>query len=319
MSEPGRVRQWVGRAFGTALIAVLAVGVALTFVDTAAPRHAAADDVRGDPTVMTEAAAEGLVTSLELTGWDCYASLDVPPLTRCFETRAAAGAKAQAELALTASGRGTISSVSVNAMSTDDDGAHRELAAQAARLIGDHLLGGEGNALEERIHRSGAVQIAGQDVWTPTREGLTAELLVRSPTAEDPVLPAPDLPSVDQLAATAGELGLRCSSPSVTTLCSDPGNGLARSVTVSAIGARTTTVVLSAGSYAARDDPRVLRKLLPLVRGSGLGGAPMLAWLRDHSRESLALGDVNGVHVELSAERADGWTTVYLTFGSIYA
>jgi hypothetical protein len=45
----------------------------------------------------------------------------------------------------------------------------------------------------------------------------------------------------------------------------------------------------------------------------------MLAWLRAHSRESLALGDVDGIHVVLSAERAEGLTTVYLTFGSICA
>jgi ketosteroid isomerase-like protein len=66
-------------------------------------------------------------------------------------------ARAQAELALTASGQGAISSVSVNAMGTDEDGAHRELAARAARLIGDHLLSGQGSALEERLDRSGPV------------------------------------------------------------------------------------------------------------------------------------------------------------------
>jgi DNA ligase (NAD+) len=51
VGEPDRVRQWAGRARGTALLASLVAGVAMTFVDTGAPSpHAAAtDDVRGDP------------------------------------------------------------------------------------------------------------------------------------------------------------------------------------------------------------------------------------------------------------------------------
>jgi hypothetical protein len=35
---------------------------------------------------MTQKAAEELTASQESTGGDCYASLEAPPVTRCFET-----------------------------------------------------------------------------------------------------------------------------------------------------------------------------------------------------------------------------------------
>jgi hypothetical protein len=308
----------LGGALAVAVLLALVAGVGWSFVDhSAPPAGTSSDEVRGDPSVMSAAAADELEDALAGAGWDCYASL--PSLTRCFRGRAVGEeGHARAEVAVTLTGRGTVGRVSIAAAGSLDDGAHRQLAGAAAVLVGDALLGEQGEVLADRVGRLREVQVAGQDVRTSSRDATSVTLVVQSPTFEPVELPGPDLPSPRELRDAATGLGLACSPPGPTVSCSDPGTGPARSLTTARAGGRTTTVALSAASPDP-DDAGVLTAVLQLVRATGLGGDEMLGWLREHGGEDLARGDVGGVHVSVRRGASPVHTTVYATFGRIYA
>jgi len=116
-----RLRPWLGRAVEVAVLCVLVVVVALTFVDRSTPPSSGSsgDDVRGNPTVMTTASGAALVQALEAAGWGCYLSFETPAVTRCFSAQPVGKhGEARAEFSLVGAGEDTIGRVAVRASGT---------------------------------------------------------------------------------------------------------------------------------------------------------------------------------------------------------
>jgi hypothetical protein len=303
-------RDW----FTAAFITVIAVAIAAFLLrdDDPAPRSHGV----GSPSarVMTEAAAADLIDELSRRGWACYDSLPDPVVKRCFFDRLGdAGGTVSADVALTYAD-GYVARVSIYAAGESDHGEHIRLAEQTARLAGDVLLDGAGNALANRVGVRQPTELAGRQVSGNEARGVSAQVVVESASYDEPELPPANLPMPDVLVREAEAAGLTCQESGATTTCSGSGQPT-MTITLSIATGRVGSLSISASNYAAPHDPAVANRLAGYIFEAGVGGPRAGAWVHSQAASRTpARADVGGVHFRLGG---GGERALYLSLGAI--
>ncbi len=303
-------RDW----FTAAFITVIAVAIAAFLLRDTDPGPRSHD--AGDPSarVMTEAAAADLIDELSGRGWACYDSLRAPVVKRCFFDRLDdAGGTVSADVALTYAD-GYVARVSIYAAGESDHGGHVRLAEQTARLAGDIMLDGAGNALADRVGVRQPTELAGRQVSGSQARGASTQVVVESASYDEPELPSPNLPVPDVLVREAEATGLTCRESSATTTCSGSEQPT-MTVTLSIAAGRVGSLSISASNYAVPYDPAVANRLAGYIFEAGIGGPRASAWVHSHAASPTpGQADLGGVHFRLGG---GGERALYLSLGAI--
>jgi hypothetical protein len=298
-----------------AVITVVAVAIAGFLLrddgDDPAPRSHEADEPSAR--VMSEAAAADLIDELSGRGWACYDSLRDPMVKRCFFDQRVGAGLVSADVALTYAD-GYVDRVNIYAAGERDDGEHVRLAEQTARLAGDVLLDGAGNALADRVGVRQPIELAGRQVFGNQAPGASTQVVVESASYDEPDLPPPNLPVPDVLVREAEAAGLACQESGATTTCSGSDQPT-MTVTISIAAGRVGSLSISASNYAVPNDPAVANRVAGYVFEAGIGGPRASAWVRSHAASQTPVrADLGGVHFRLVG---GGDRALYLSLGEI--
>jgi hypothetical protein len=303
-------RDWLAAV----VIAVVAVAVAAFLLrdtgDDPAPRS---EDAPPSERVMTAAAADELTELLSERGWRCYDSLPEPVVQRCLLDERAGDGTTSADVALTFAD-GYVARVNIAATGERDGGRHVEVGEQAARIAGDVLLDGAGDALADRLGDRDETQIAGRRVFGNRAPGSSIQVVVES-VSYDADLPAPSFPPTDALVRAAETAGLLCHDDGSSTTCSGTAGTVSTTVTIAVVADRVGTLSMSASNVAVPDDPAVVNMVSGYVFETGLGGRRASAWVRDHATGTTPVrADLGGLQFRLGS---GGDRAVYLSVGEI--
>jgi len=305
-------RDWLTAA----VITVVAVAIAGFLLRDGGDDPTPRSHETGEPSarVMSEASAADLIAELSGRGWACYDSLPDPVVKRCFFDRLAdASGTVSADVALTYSD-GYLARVNIYAAGERDDGEHVRLAEQTARLAGDVLLHGAGDALAARVGVRRPIELAGRQVFGTEAPGASTQVVVESASYDEPVLPPPNLPVPDVLVREAEAAGLTCQQSGSTTTCS-ASDQPSMTVTLSIAAGRVGSLSISASNFAVPNDPAVVNRVTGYLFEAGIGDPRAIAWIRSHAGSPTpARADLGGVHFRLGA---GGDRALYLSLGAI--
>jgi hypothetical protein len=305
-------RDWLTAA----VITVVAVAIAAFLLrdggDDPAPRSHETEEPSAR--VMSEAAASDLIDGLTGRGWVCYDSLRDPVIKRCFFDRVVGdGGTLSADVALTYADD-YVARVNIYAAGERDGGEHVRLAEQTARLAGDVLLDGAGDALADRVGVRQPIELAGRQVFGNRATGASTQVVVESASYDEPTLPPPNLSVPDVLVRAAEAGGLACQASGSTTTCSGAGQP-DMTITLSVAAGRVGSLSISASNYAVPDDPAVVNRIAGYVFEAGIGGPRASAWIRSHADSPTQVrADLGGVHFRLGG---GGDRVLYLSLGAI--
>jgi hypothetical protein len=305
-------RDWLTAA----VITVVAVAIAAFLLRDTSDDPAPESDETDEPSahVMSAAAAADLIDELSGRDWACYHSLRDPVVKRCFFDRLDEdGGTVSVDVALTYADR-YLDRVSIYAAGERDEGAHVRLAEQTARLTGDLLLDGSGNALADRVGVGQPIELVGRQVVGNRARGASTQVVVESASYDEPELPPPNLPVPDVLVREAEVAGLTCRKSGATTTCTGAGRP-DLTITLSIAAGRVGSMSIAASNYLVPHDPAVANRVTGYIFDAGIGGPRASAWVRSHAvSPTPAQADLGGVHFRLGG---GGDRALYLSLGAI--